>query len=423
MRGRRPETSLRPKRAGTAAHRHGGASCPTDTHQRVSRRKEARSATSPPPKAETMKYLKNITRRAVLRTLLAGVMTLMAFPTNVLAQDASFSQSYQAPLYLSPSFTGLTNGTRFAFNYRNQWPGIGSAYQDYAFSADYFFNRFNSGLGLMWVCDNAGKGILMDHLISLLYAYEFAITKEIFVRPGISFDFKNRSVDRNKLITWTDISSDGTITPGGFGSSLDIERTRVSRFDASASVMVYTDDWWGGVTFNHMLQPDMSFTDSKDKIGLKTTIFGGYRITYEDSYRGTEPKTITISANYKHQYQFNQLELGASWYYYPIEVGVSYRGLFFKVAGEVSNTDAVIPNLGVNIGPLRLGYSYDLTISDFSSFGDGAHEASLIYRLIPDDVKRRSYKKKPVPCSEPIMGYSYSGSGQRKARARRGLRR
>ena len=223
------------------------------------------------------------------------------------------------------------------------------------------------------------------------------------------------------MITWTDITSDGVVTPGQTGSSLDIENTRVSKFDANFSVMVYNDDFWGGVTFDHLLQPNISFTDVQDKVGLKTTVFGGYRITYQPSYRGTEPKTVTLSVNYKHQYQFNQLELGASWYYYPIEVGVSYRGLFFKVAGELNNTDAVIPNLGINIGPFRLGYSYDLTVSEFSSFGNGAHEASLIYRLIPDDVRKRSYKIKPVPCSEPIMGYSYAGSGQRKARSRRGL--
>ena len=362
-----------------------------------------------------MKKIKISTMKKALTAAVACLASLA--PQMTMAQDAAFSQTYQAPLYLSPSFTGLTNGTRFGFNYRNQWPGVGSAYQNYAFSADYFFNRFNSGVGLIWVCDNMGKGLLMDHQVDLLYAYEFSVTKDIFVRPGLSFGLKNRSIDRGKMVTWTDI------TPGQTGSSLDIENTRISKFDANVSVMVYNDDFWAGVTFDHLLQPNISFTDVEDKVGLKTTVFGGYRITYQPSYRGTEPKTITLSLNYKHQYQFNQLEIGASWYYYPIEVGVSYRGLFFKIAGELNNSDAVIPNLGVNIGPFRVGYSYDLTVSEFSSFGNGAHEASLIYRLIPDDVRKRSYKIKPVPCSEPIMGYSYSGSGQRKAKARRGLHR
>ena len=359
-------------------------------------------------------------------SLLSAIMLLCSLfsAQTASAQDPEFSQTYQAPLYLSPSFTGLTNGTRFGFNYRNQWPGVGSAYQNYAFSADYFFNHFNSGLGLLWVCDNAGKGLMMDHLVSLLYAYEFAIAKDLFLRPGLAFDFKQRSIDQTKMITFSDIDADGNIVPGN-GTGMEIERTRIARFDASVSCMVYNDDFWGGITFDHLLQPDVSFTDSKDKIGLKTTVYGGYRLTYQPSYRGSEPKTVTLSVTYQHQYQFNQLMVGASWYYYPIEVGCSYRGLFFKVAGEISNRDAVIPNLGVNIGPFRLGYSYDLTVSQFSSFGNGAHEISLIYRLIPDDVRRRSYKMKPVPCSEPIMGYSYSGSGsgKRKSATRRGIHR
>ncbi len=359
--------------------------------------------------------------KSFVKISVACLSTILSL-VSARAQDSQLSQTYQAPLYLSPSFTGLTNGTRFGINYRNQWPGVGSAYQNYAFSVDYFFNRYNSGLGLMWFCDNAGKGLIMDHTIALNYAYEFELLEDIFLRPGISFDFRNRSIGVDKMITFTDITADGVVTPSN-GTSLEIERTKVSKFDASASIMAYNDDFWAGITFNHMLQPDISFTDAKDKIGLKTTVFGGYRITYQPSYRGSEPKTITFHILYQHQYQFNQLMLGASWYYYPIEVGVNYRGLFFKVAGELSNTDAVIPNVGVNIGPFRLGYSYDLTVSDFSSFGDGAHEVSLIYRLIPDDLRRRSYKMKPVPCSEPIMGYSYSGSGKRKAVARRGLHR
>ncbi len=351
---------------------------------------------------------------------IAAAALLLGVTTIVRGQDAQLSQTYQAPLYLSPSFTGLTNGTRFALNYRNQWPGVGSAYQDYAFSVDYFFNRFNSGVGLFWFCDNAGKGMIMDHSVSACYAYEFELMEGIFLRPGLSFDLRNKSVDQSKMIVWSDITADGKVTPG-HGTTLNIERTRVTKFDASASVMAYNDDFWGGITFNHLIQPNISFTDAKDKVGLKTTVFGGYRITYQPSYRGSEPKTVTFSLLYQHQYQFNQLMLGATWYYYPIEVGVSYRGLFFKVAGELSNTDAVIPNLGINIGPFRVGYSYDLTVSEFSSFGNGAHEISMIYRLIPDDLRRRNYKIKPVPCSEPIMGYSYAGMGKRKAAARKGL--
>lgn len=344
-------------------------------------------------------------------------MATVLSPSISQAQDQSFSQTYEAPLYLSPSFTGLTNGSRIGVNYRNQWPGIGSVYQNYAVSFDHFFDRFSSGLGLTWVCDNQGTGLLTDNEVGLNYAYEFSLNTNLFVRPGLAFKVGQRSVNRSKMVSYTDITADGMFIPGG--SSVDFERTRTSRIDAAASVMIYNDNFWVGVAFDHLMKPDVSFTDMRSELGIKSTLYCGYKFTYEDSYRGSEPKTVSVVLNYKNQYSFNQLEVGAFWYYNPIELGISYRGLFFNMAGELSSTDAIIPNLGVNIGPLRIGYSYDLTISELSAFGNGAHEVSLMYRIIPDDVKRRSYKMKPVPCTEPIMGYSYSGSGKGKARVSR----
>ncbi len=355
-----------------------------------------------------------------IRLIIVAIAASLCFD-NAKAQDLSFSQTFEAPLYLAPSFAGLTNGSRIGVNYRNQWPGVGSVYQSYAVGVDHFFDAFSSGLGLLWVCDNQGKGLLVDNEIRLLYAYEFAINRSIFVRPGISFDFGQRKIDQGKMVSYTDISSDGTYVAGG--SSIEIERTKRSRFDAGASVMVYNSDFWVGAAFDHLMQPDVSFTDIEDELGFKYSIFGGYKITYEESYRGSEPKTITFAVNYKHQYSYNQLELGAYWYFSPVEIGVKYRGLFFKVNDELDNNDAIIPSIGVNIGALRIGYSYDMTISGLSNYGNGAHEVSVMYRIIPDDVRRRSYKMKPVPCTEPILGYSYTGKGSRSSSRRHFFRR
>ncbi len=355
-------------------------------------------------------------RILVILTVLLSLVT-----SRAKAQDVSYSQTYEAPLYVSPSFTGLTNGTRIGLNFRNQWPGIGNAFQNYALSVDNFFEEFNSGFGFMWQCDNQGKGLLVDNEMSILYAYEFTINQDIFIRPGLSFKFGQRKIDQSKMVSFTDITADGHFTTGG--SSMEIERTHKSRIDASTSVMAYNDDFWVGIAFDHLVQPNVSFTDSKQEIKMKTTFYAGYRFTYEPSYRGSEPKTVTLAMNYKHQYSYNQLELGAFWYYAPIEIGLSYRGLFFKVAEEISNRDAFIPTIGVNVGPLRVGYSYDMSISDLSSFGNGAHEISAIYRIIPPNVKKRNYKMKPVPCSEPIMGYSYNAKGAKKHIKRKGLRK
>lgn len=328
------------------------------------------------------------------------------------AQDVSFSQTFEAPLYLAPSFTGLANGTRVGLTYRNQWPGIGNVYQNYYLYADYYFDQYNSGVGIQWLCDNQGKGLVVDNQVSLMYAYELQINKFLMLRPGISFHLGIRNLDRSKMISYTDISSDGSYQPGG--SSIEFESLRKTRFDAGTSLMLYSDIFWVGFTIDHLLQPDNSFTDARKDIGMKITGFAGYKLIYEESRRGSEPKSISFALNYTHQYSFNQMEMGFYWYYYPLELGLSYRGLFFKVSGELDNSDAVIPNVGVNINGFRIGYSYDITISDLSSFGNGAHEVSLLYRIIPENKNKRKYKMSPVPCTMPIMGYPYTGSSVKK---------
>ena len=198
---------------------------------------------------------------------IAVIIMMILAPAFVQAQDVTFSQTYETPLYLSPSFTGLTNGCRISLTYRNQWPGIGTAYQNYFLCADHFLERYSSGIGLMWLCDNQGKGLLTDNKVSLLYAYEFAINKSLFVRPGISFTFGQRKLDQSKMITYTDITADGKYVTGG--SSIEFDRTKASHVDAGASVMLYNDFFWAGASFDHLTQPDVSFTDVKDKIGMK----------------------------------------------------------------------------------------------------------------------------------------------------------
>ncbi len=350
--------------------------------------------------------------KTTLRTALALLLLTISF-VGLRAQDASFSQTYEAPLYLSPSFTGLTNGSRLTLNYRNQWPGVGKAYQDYALAFDHFFDGVSSGLGLMWMCDNYAKGLVIDNAISLLYSYEITISSALYIRPGISFTYGTRKLDQSKMISYSDITSDGKYVLGG--SSLDFERTKRDRIDAGASIMLYNNNFWVGATVDHLMRPDASFTDAKEEIGLKTIVYGGYKLVYEESYRGSEPKSITFALDYKNQYSYNQFQVGVYWYYAPIEVGATYRGLFFTVSEEISSKDAIIPNLGINLRALRIGYSYDMTISGISAFGNGAHEISLLYRILPNNIRSKVYKLKPLPCVEPIMGFSYLGKGSKKS--------
>ncbi|WP_262493067.1 PorP/SprF family type IX secretion system membrane protein [Marinilabilia salmonicolor] len=147
--------------------------------------------------------------------LLCGLWGMISGPAK--AQDPTFSQVYANPVYLSPSFTGLTNGSRVSLAYRDQWPGIPNTYRTLSFAADHFFEDYNSGLGLVFVRDDQGSGQLVTQNLGLVYAYEFPITREIYARPGLNFKYFERKIDPSSLLWGDQIGPEGDILASALG--------------------------------------------------------------------------------------------------------------------------------------------------------------------------------------------------------------
>ena len=58
-------------------------------------------------------------------------------------QDMHFTQFYATPLYLNPAFTGANVCSRVSLTYRNQWPGISTAYTSYLVSGDHYIEKYH----------------------------------------------------------------------------------------------------------------------------------------------------------------------------------------------------------------------------------------------------------------------------------------
>lgn len=312
------------------------------------------------------------------------------------SQDPSFSQSYANPLYLSPSFTGLTNGSRVSMGFRDQWPGIPNAYRTMAFSFDHYLDQYNSGVGLLMMRDSRGGGMLVTQDVGVLYSYEIEISKDIFVRPGIQFKYAERVIDPSKFVFGSDIDHESGEIARGVAS---FDRDNFKRFDASASGMVYSDDFWVGFTLDHIVKSNIGFTDVETHVPVRTTLFGGYKYKYREGFKNRDEQSITVTLNYHRQQDFHQSEAGFYWYSNPIELGLLYRGLPFKSEGY-SNTDAIVFVFGINFGLTRFAYSYDLSTSDLAGFNYGANEFSLIYRFNQAPGKKVN-SRGAMPCSAP----------------------
>jgi type IX secretion system PorP/SprF family membrane protein len=309
--------------------------------------------------------------------------------TNSWAADPQFTQFYSAPLYLSPSFAGATQQNRISVNYRKQWISIPGGYETYAVAYDHYFTHYNSGLGLLFMRDQAGSGHLGYSYYNLLYSYDFTLSGTWHIRPGISFLYKTFSIDFSKLKFYDQVSSNDPNMPS---TETPPEQEIRGTIDGAVSSIVYNSDFWAGFTVDHLLKPNQSFFGDKIPIDLKYSIFGGVRLVKKGRLLRPLEESVSIAYLFKMQGDYKQLDLGLYWYKSPIIFGLWYRGLpiINKERG-----DAVAFLVGLKAYQMSFGYSYDFTISNLINSTGGSHELSLIYEF--QTKKKKRYHALPCP--------------------------
>ena len=333
----------------------------------------------------------------------ALLILLMTFLCNLnisIAQAPQFSQFYAAPLYLAPSFAGATDGSRISLNYRNQWPQLQGTFETYSFGFDHYFHNYNSGVGILIFRDQAGSANLSTTNAGLLYSYNFELNNNWIMRPGLHFLYSQRTIDYNRLVFGDQISLDEDGLPTSTQTSLPMER--IGYFDASASLIAYKQGVWLGFTFDHLMTPDQSMTEQESHVPLKISLFGGYRFLLSRPLTGIIEESVSLTFLYKNQGPFNQFDLGTYWTKEPISIGLLYRGipLFNNPVHGVFNNDAVVLMTAFRTEFIRIGYSYDFTISRLLGSTGGSHEISIIYQFNQGPPAR---EHKAIPC--PISPY------------------
>lgn len=306
-------------------------------------------------------------------------------------QDPHFTQFYSNPLYLAPSFAGATLEDRIATTYRNQWASLPGSFVTYSFSYDHYFDNFNSGIGILLLRDVAGTGDLALTNAGIQYSYDIKINNYWHVRPGVHLNYTQMGIDYIKL-TWNDqLSSSGT-----GGSTIEQPGEDVkSDIDFSASALAYSDRLWFGFAVDHLLTPNYGLWNNDANWPMKFTVFGGGQIMKKGHLFNPIDESLSVAFLYRHQYVYDQLDLGLYWFKSPLMLGFWYRGV--PLIGADKRGDAVSFLVGYKANDIRVGYSYDFTISKLVSSTGGAHEVSIVYEF---RTTRNRKKRRMIPCPE-----------------------
>ena len=326
-------------------------------------------------------------------------MVLLAFACSAgKTQDPQFSQFYSAPLYLAPSFAGSTEGGRVVMNFRDQWPQLSSTFVTYAFSADYYYDKYKSGVGLLVLRDEAGDGGLINTTsVGILYSYNFDLNQNWRIRPGISAYYYSKAVNVNALRFGDQILRGRN--NGSEGSSVEMISMQnleaVTHFDFATSALAYSDTYWLGFTLDHLMYYSEILSAQGDYLPPRYSAYAGAKYVIYGKTRKTKEESITVALNFMSQNKVKYLDLGLYYTKEPVIMGIWYRGL--PIFPNNPNVGALAFSVGYKYKTLQIGYSYDFTLTRLVTQTGGAHEISLSYTFNGSSGQRARHRMVPCP--------------------------
>ncbi len=329
----------------------------------------------------------------MLRILLI-FLSIIGFGLPGLAQDPVFSQFYAAPLQVNPAFAGITYAPRLTVNYRNQWPSWPNAYVTYSATYEQPLEKLNSGLGLLVMADVAGDGVYRTNRISGVYGYQVQVTRDFFVKFGVEAGIIQNRLDWDQLLFLDQLDPLTGATDGEGNPNLS-EETRPDQLsstavDISAGILAYGGNFYGGFSVKHLNRPNENLLEVNQNLALglplRFTAHGGVEFELERGNNRRRPAFISPNVMYIQQGDFGQINIGAY-----AGLGQIYGGLWYRHTLE--NADAAIGLVGFHYGVMRIGYSYDFTVSGLSNGNTGGtHEISLTFSF--EDSARLQAKRR-----------------------------
>lgn len=314
------------------------------------------------------------------------IMLITIVLGEVKAQDPHFSQYYASPIYTNPAFAGGANSGRINLNYRSQWPSISGTFRTFSASYDEHFDALNGGIGVIVMADEAGSGTLRTTTGSFVYSYQIIINKYVTMRAGVQVGFAQKTIDFSKL-TFGD-----QITPR-LGFTRPTQETPITNAsiypNLAAGAVIYSNRFYTGFAVHNLDEPEQGFyRTSSTPLARRFTGHGGLIIPHIQSKDPKKAANFYPNVLAMSQGPNFQINLGMFYNRGPVVFGGYLR--------QTSNTtDAFIILFGVRTPKVKVGFSYDATLSSVAA--KQSYEISMGF-----DLTKRTRKKtiRNIRCPE-----------------------
>ncbi len=299
-----------------------------------------------------------------MKRLLLFAFLIFVIP-NVKAQQVSLESQYMLnDFVLNPAIAGTQNYIPVNFNFRRQWVGIQGAPVTQSLSAHGYLGK-NVGFGGQFFNDVTGPSRRTGMNVSFAYHLRLSSDYTKKLSFGIAGVFFQHVIDGEKLTT--DMPDDPAIV-NAFNNQFCP--------DANFGVL-YTDKekWYAGASVFNLLQIKKDLFQLMDEIEnpVERTYFFNSGVYLKKGDYIIEPSVLLrYQANTPFQLDINTRVL----YKNIVWLGTSYR-----------HQDAVVLMTGFYFDKFRLGYAYDLTLSEVKDYTTGSHEINLVYYIFTENSK------------------------------------
>ena len=300
--------------------------------------------------------------------LLCGLLCGVVF---VRAQfDPQIGQYMFMRSVYNPAAVGEGDLMRVDGSHRMQFTGIMDAPMttNFSFSSPFVIGKTSHAAGVRFMNDRFG--LFSNQSFYAEYAYRIKLGKG-YLSVGADLGFINLSfaVDSVNLKDVADLVKDHAYhnaTDNAIPEASGQNGVSGMGFDLGVGVYYSTPTWWAGVSYGHVTQPRLQWSD-KAEVEVRGTFYaaGGYNWRLRDKKWVLMPSAmlqtdfagwdvnLTMLAQLNNRYRF---------------------GLGYRIAGSVNIL------LGMDIiNGLQVGYTYELPANGLIRESYGSHELYLAY--------------------------------------------
>ena len=299
-----------------------------------------------------------------------GVVLVLAFLLCAVCVRAQFDAQVGQYMYLQPSYNPAAVGEgdlmRIYGSHRMDFVGIQDAPMTtyFSFSSPFVVGKTLHGAGVRFMNDKFG--LCSNQSLYVEYAYKLKLGNGV-LSVGLDLGFMNLSfaVDSVDFAAGQDEyhqDSDPVLenlTSGEKGAS-------GMGFDMGLGVYYSAPRWWAGISYGHLTQPKIEWSDVTE-LAVRGTMYvvGGYKWQLKNRNWMLLPSAMLMT-------DFRGWDVNLTML---AQVQKRYRfGLGYRIAGSVNLM------FGMDIvSGLQLGYTYELPANGLIRESYGSHEVYLSY--------------------------------------------